>query len=56
MMIKSIYNYFRKIYYRRLYIKLVFAFLKYEYSSAAAYSYANDNFYFITGHEYKEFL
>ena len=53
---KKLFNYFRKLYYRRLYIKLVFAFLKYEYSSACAYEYADDCFYYITGHKYTEFL
>ena len=55
-MIKKLFNYLRKLYYRRLYIKLVFTFLKYEYSSVNAYEYADDCFYYITGHKYTEFL
>ena len=55
-MINKLFNYFRKLYYHRLYIKLVFTYLKYEYSSACAYEYADDCFYYMTGHKYTEFL
>lgn len=56
MMIINIYNYFRKLYYRRLYKNLVFTFLKHESTCILAYEYANTNFYYITGHYYKEFI
>lgn len=56
MMIINIYNYFRKLYYHRLYKNLVFAFLKHESTCILAYEYANTNFYNITGHYYKEFI
>lgn len=56
MILKKLYNYLCALYYRRLYVKLIFAFLKHEYSSAGAYEYADDCFYHITGHKYIEFL
>ena len=55
-MIKNIYNYFRKLYYYRLYKNLVFNFLKHESTCILAYEYANTNFYYITGHYYKDFI
>lgn len=40
--------------YRRLYTRLVFAYLKHESTSCGAYNYAEDAFKAITGRLYSE--
>lgn len=55
-MIKKIINYFRKLYYRRLFRRLVFAYLKHESTSVNAAQYADDTLCIITGRYYEDFM
>ena len=52
---KKIIKLYRRWYYRKLYTRLVFAYLKHESTSNVAYSYAEDAFLAITGRLYSDF-
>lgn len=55
-MIKKLFNYIRKLYYRRLYKKLVFAYLKHKKSTNINVAeYADITFHSITGYYYDDF-
>lgn len=51
---KNTLKYIRFWYYRRLYTRLVFAYLRHESTSCGAYNYAEDAFTAITGRSYSE--
>lgn len=51
---KKILKHIRIWYYRRLYTRLVFAYLKHESTICGAYNYAEDAFKAITGRWYSE--
>lgn len=51
---KKILKHIRFWYYRRLYTRLVFAYLRHESTCCGAYNYAEDAFTAITGRSYSE--
>ena len=52
---KKIIRLYRRWYYRKLYTRLFFAYLKHESTSNVAYNYAEDAFLAITGRLYSDF-
>lgn len=55
-MIKKLFNYIRKLYYHRLYKKLVFAYLKHkESTNINVAEYADTTFHSMTGYYYEDF-